>query len=213
MADPQLPLVHVSRPPDDPADGPAPAVVFLHGFGGDERNMIGVADRLPSDLHAFGVRAPFESSNGYSWVSLAGRSRGGFQRGVDALGAFVDALPEAYAVDPDSVGLFGFSQGAKTALAALVDAPERYRWAAALNGFLPAGYDDPARLEAARGEPVFVAVGENDDVIGPQHGERTAELLDSAGLDVTFRRYPTGHRMTGREFEDVSEWLRSQGIV
>lgn len=205
----EFPLVHVSRPPDE-SDGDAPAVVFLHGFGGDERNMIGVADHMPDDLHAFGVRAPFESANGYSWVSTSGQTRGGFRRGIDQLAEFVRLLPEEYDVDPDRVGLFGFSQGAKAGLAALVDRPERYRWVVALNGFLPRSHDDPEEVERAKGKPVFVGVGEDDDVIAPRYGEETAELLDDAGLDVTFRSYPIGHRMSRQEFEDVSEWLDSR---
>lgn len=212
---PELPLVHVSRPPDDPSENAptsesAPAVVLLHGLGGDERNMIGVADHLPDDLHAFGVRAPFESNDGYSWVSLSGRSRGGFRKGIDQLAAFVRRVPEAYDVDPDRVGLFGFSQGAKAGLAALIDRPERYRWVAALNGYLPRSHDDPEEVEDARGKPVFIGVGENDDVIAPRYGEESAELLREAGLDVTFRTYPVGHRMSKQEFEDVSAWLESR---
>lgn len=205
----ELPLVHVNRPPDG-SDGDAPAVVFLHGLGGDEHNMIGVADHLPADLHAFGVRAPYETTDGYSWVPRSGRSRGGFRKSIDRLAEFVRLLPEEYAVAPDRVGLFGFSQGAKAGLAALVDRPERYRWVVALNGFLPRSHDDPEEVANASGKPVFVGVGEDDDVIAPRYGEETADLLDDAGLDVTFRSYPVGHRMTQQEFEDVSAWLDSR---
>jgi phospholipase/carboxylesterase len=205
---PELPLVHVSRPPDEPTEN-APAVVFLHGLGGDEENMIGVADHLPDDLHAFGVRAPFESSNGYSWVSLEGRSRGPFRKSLDQLAEFVRYLTEEDDVAPDHVGLFGFSQGAKAGLAALIDRPERYRWVVALNGYLPRSHDDPDEVANAEGNPVFVGVGENDDVIAPRYGRESAELLDEAGLDVTFRTYPVGHRMSREEFADVSEWLDS----
>ena len=43
---PELPLVHVSRPPDDPSENAPtsenlPAVVLLHGLGGDEPFDVG----------------------------------------------------------------------------------------------------------------------------------------------------------------------------
>ena len=113
-------------------------------------------------------------------------------------------------MDADRVGLFGFSQGAKAGLAALIDRPERYRWVVALNGFLPRSHDDPDEVANAEGKPVFIGVGENDDVIAPRYGRESAELLDEAGLDVTFRTYPIGHRMSREEFADVSDWLDSQ---
>jgi phospholipase/carboxylesterase len=172
--------------------------------------MIGVADHLPDDLHAFGVRAPFEASNGYSWVSLEGRSRGPFRKSLGRLAEFVGFLPEEYDVAPDRVGLFGSSQGAKAGLAALIDRPERYRWAVALNGFLPRSHDDPDEVANANGKPVFVGVGENDDVLAPRYGRETAELLTENGLDVTVRTYPVGHRMSRQEFADISAWLDSR---
>ncbi|MFC4550100.1 MULTISPECIES: alpha/beta hydrolase [Halorussus] len=211
---PDFPLVHVSRPPAEPAEPAerAPAVVLLHGRGGDEYNMIGLADNLPDDLHAFGVRAPYEvgSGSGYAWFPESPRSRGGFRKAVDRLAAFVRGVPEAYNVDPQRVGLFGFSQGAIAALAALVDYPDRLRWAAAMNGYLPESHDDPEEVADARGKAVFVAVGEDDTVIPPRYGEASAELLAEAGLDVTFRAYPTGHRMIPREIRDLSAWLDSR---
>lgn len=205
----ELPFVHVSRPPERATENP-PAVVLLHGRGGDEHNMIGIEDRLPDDLHAFGVRGPHEVSNGYAWFPESGRSRDGFQRGIDQLAAFVRGLPEEYGVDPDRIGLFGFSQGAMAGLAAVVDYPELLRWVAALNGYLPRSHDDPEQLEDARGESVYVAVGEEDNVIPPRYGEESAALLESAGLDVTFESYPVGHRMIAQEFADISAWLGSR---
>lgn len=205
----ELPFVHVSRPPEEPT-GNTPSVVLLHGYGGDEHNMIGIEDRLPDDLHAFGVRGPFEVSNGYAWFPGSSRSRGGFQRGIDQLAAFVRGLPEEYDVAPDRIGLYGFSQGAMASLAALVDYPDLLRWVAALNGYLPGSHDDPELVSNARGEPVFVAAGEEDTVIPPENAERTADLLADAGADVTFRTYPVGHRMIGREFRDISNWLGSR---
>ena len=205
----ELPFVHVSRPPEVPTEN-SPSVVLLHGRGGDEYNMIGIEDRLPDDLHAFGVRGPFEIANGYAWFPESGRGRGGFQRGIDQLAAFVKGLPEAYGVSPNRIGLFGFSQGAMASLAALVDYPDLLRWVAALNGYLPGSHDHPEQVRDARGKPVFVAAGEEDTVIPPEYVGTTADLLADAGVDVTFRTYPVGHRMIGREFRDVSNWLESR---
>lgn len=113
-------------------------------------------------------------------------------------------------MDPELIGSFGFSQGAKVALVALVEEPERFEWAVFLNGFLPRRYADADGVSRARGKGMFVGVGEEDDVISPELGGETAALLDDAGLDVTFRSCPTGHRITDTEVGEVVEWLRSR---
>ncbi|MFC6824537.1 alpha/beta hydrolase [Halopelagius fulvigenes] len=200
----ELPLAHVSKSPGEPT-ADAPAVLLLHGLGGDERQLLPHAENLPDDLHVLGVRGPHSATrNGYAWMGPGSKP---FARSIELLADFAERVPEAYGVDPERIGLFGFSQGAKAALAALVEEPERFRWAVSLNGFLPRGHDDADTLARARGKSAFVGVGEKDSIIGPQYGEKSAARLDDAGLDVTFRSYPVSHRVSDAAVEDVAEWL------
>lgn len=201
-----FPLQYIRKPPDRQTTD-APAVLVLHGYGADETNLFPLVERLPDDLHLFGVRGPHEAGNEkYAWMG-SGSDR--FARSVDLLTEFARLVPEAYDVAPDRIGLFGFSQGAKAALASLVASPDRFRWAVSLNGYLPRAYNDADRLARASEESpsVFVGVGENDNVIPPEHGERTADRLAEAGIDVTFRAYPLGHRLSTEEIDDIAEWL------
>lgn len=185
-------------------------MLVLHGYGADENDLLARTESLPDDLHVLSVRAPHSASNGgYAWMESGADA---FGRSTDRLAEFARLVPEAYDVDPDRIGLFGFSQGAKAALVALVERPDLFRWAVSLNGFLPRPYDSADRLARAREEEVsvLVGVGEDDSIISPEHGERTADLLADAGLDATFRAYPVGHRVSPAEIADVTEWLRSR---
>ncbi|MFC4549404.1 MULTISPECIES: alpha/beta hydrolase [Halorussus] len=203
----EFPLSYVSRPPEEPTTD-APAVLLLHGYGADEADLLSHADYLPSDLHVLSVRGPHPAGeNEYAWMA-SGRDL--FGRSVELLGEFAERVPDAYDVDPHRVGLFGFSQGAKAALAALVTDPQLYRWAVAMNGYLPREYADRERVARARERSVFVGVGEDDAVISPDHGEDSADFLADAELDVTFRSYPVGHRIAAEAVDDVAEWLRSR---
>jgi phospholipase/carboxylesterase len=51
----------------------------------------------------------------------------GFRRSLDHLSAFVHGAVDAYDLDADRVGLLGFSQGAITALSALLERPDDSR--------------------------------------------------------------------------------------
>jgi phospholipase/carboxylesterase len=232
MAD--LPLEHVSRPPDDPPDGPSPGVVVLHGRGADEHDLLPVAAALPEDLHVLSARAPDPLGPGYTWYELD-LSGGGlhasqpdaeqFRRSLDLVHEFVAAAVDAYDLAPDGIGLLGFSQGAITSLATLVerrgsDAPPSSRaqcarenpdhpWVVALNGYLPESHDDPDDVAGAAGTPVFVGAGERDQVIPPERAERAATALADAGLPVSFETYPVGHGTTPDEIGDVADWVQN----
>jgi phospholipase/carboxylesterase len=212
MDDP--PLVHVSAEPETEADGPAPAVVVLHGRGADEQDLLPIARRLPDTLHVLSVRAPDRLQGGYTWYELD-LSAGGlhasqpddedFRRSLDLLDEFVGRAVDSYDLDPERVGLLGFSQGAITSLAALIERPERYAWVAVLHGYLAASHED--RAGDAADTPVFVGAGEDDRIIPAERAERAATILRDAGVDVRFERYPVGHGTSLEEIEDVVEWV------
>lgn len=209
-----LPLVHVSQPPDESLEGPPPVVVFLHGRGADERDLLPIAQFLPDDLHVLSARAPARLDPGYTWYDLDLSAGGlhesqpdpeGFRRSLDLIEEFVDAAVEAYELDPERVGLFGFSQGAIASLSALLERPDAYRWVVALNGYLAEAHED--QVGNAAGTPIFVGCGRRDQMIPAERAERAAERLGEAGADVTFRAYPVDHGTTPEELQDVAEWL------
>ena len=210
---PELPLVHEYRP--GTVDGDAPAVVFIHGRGTNERDLLPLGAQLPDELDVLSVRAPQSMGGpGYTWYDLDLSDGGlhgsqpdpdGFRRSLDLVHEFVPAAVDEYDLDADRVGLLGFSQGAITGLSALLERPDAYRWVVALNGYLAAEHADD--IDAAAGTPAFVGCGAHDQVIPPERAERAAETLDDAGAEVRFERYGVGHGTTPEEVTDVVEWV------
>lgn len=212
-----LPLEHVSRPGTVESD--APAVVLIHGRGTNERDLLPIGAQLPSELHVLSVRAPqrMNGPNSYTWYDLDLSGGGlhasqpdpeGFRRSLDLLSEFLDSAIEEYDLDPDRIGLLGFSQGAIMSLSALLERPDAYRWIVALNGYLAASHEDD--VGAADGKPVFIGCGSMDQVIPPERAERAAELLDSGGADVRFETYGVGHGTTPTEVSDVVAWVEER---
>ena len=217
--DSPLEFVHVA--PTTRTDGERPAVIVLHGRGANEDDLLPIADVLPDDLEIFSVRAPEPLGPGFTWYGLD-LSRGGlhasqpdpedYERSLNYLDEFIQQASEAHTLDPDRIGLLGFSQGAILALGALVTHDRDYNWIAALHGYLPERFS-VADLAAAPATPIFIAGGEHDEVIPPTRAEDAAERLTAAGHDVTFRVYSLGHGIASSEVDDLVDWVANHHNV
>jgi phospholipase/carboxylesterase len=214
---PDLPLDHAYVPPETDAD-PAPAVVVLHGRGADEEDLLPVARHLPDALAVVSLRAPDPLHGGYTWYALdvpdgdLHRSQPDaedFQRSLDRVAAAVDAARGAYGLDPDRIGLLGFSQGAIVSLALLLEAPARYAWVAALHGYLAASHADRAP-DGLAGTPVFVGAGRGDRIIPPSRSADAADRLRDLGADVEHGVYEGGHGIGADELDDLVAFVERQ---
>jgi phospholipase/carboxylesterase len=203
--------------PDDPAT--APAVFVLHGRGADEEDLLPVANALPDDLHVVSLRAPDRLQGGYTWyeLDLSGGGlhesqphAGDFRRSLDRVVESVEAAVGAYDLDADRLGLLGFSQGAITSLAAVLESPERYAWVVALHGYLPDSHVD-LDPDGIAGKPAFVGAGTGDRVIPDSRSAAAAERLSAVGADVTYETYPVGHGIDEAELADVVAFVETNG--
>ena len=215
MAD--LPLTHEFVAPGADPGAPPPAVVVLHGRGADERDLLPIAGHFPDELAVVSLRAPDRLMGGYTWYELDMSAGGlhqsqpdpdGFRRSLDLVAESVGAALDAYDLDPDRLGLMGFSQGAIMTCSLLLEAPDRYAWIAALHGYLAAAHAD-LEPEDVAGTPVFVAAGTADQLIPAARAEAAADRLEELGCAVTFETYPTGHGVGPDELADLVAFVEA----
>lgn len=184
-----------------------PLLLILHGFGAHEGDLFSLAPYLPLHPAIASLRAPLVAGGGWSWFPID-QPGGPSPEAVDAaaLGVlqWLDALPE----QPTSVGLLGFSQGGAMALQLMRHAPERFRFAVQLSGFVPPGErPSDARLAELR-PPVFWGRGTLDDVIPAVAIDRTLGWLPNHST-LTERVYEdVGHSVSESELRDVVAFLR-----
>ena len=121
-------MAELDGPRLEPRSGPArQLVVFLHGYGADGNDLIGLGREWARDLpHAAFVspHAPEAcgmSPTGRQWFNLSFRDPGELERGVKRSGpvleAFLDAELKRHSLPASALGLVGFSQGTMMALA------------------------------------------------------------------------------------------------
>jgi phospholipase/carboxylesterase len=179
------------------------AVVFLHGYGANGADLLGLADplgeHLPDTLFVAPdapeacAGAPF----GFQWFpipwidnSSEEESERGMMQAVEDLNAFLDALMVDEDLLPEQVVLLGFSQGTMMALHV---APRREDAVAGVVGFSgrllsPESLKD----EAVVRPPILLIHGDIDDVVPPHSLPEAAQALQDAGWTDVFAHIMKG---------------------
>ncbi len=182
------------------------AVVFLHGYGANGADLMGLADPLGEhlpDTAFFAPDAPEDcagSPMGFQWFpipwidgSSEEESQAGMARAMEDLNAYLDGLMVDQDLLPEQVMVFGFSQGTMMALHVLPRREDAVAGLCAFSGRLL----DPEALkdEVVCRPPVLLVHGDEDDVVPAQSLPQAAEALQGAGWKEVFAHIQkgTGH--------------------
>lgn len=177
-------------------------VVFLHGYGADGADLLGLADVLAPHLPGVAFVAPDAPERcvgggfGYQWFPIPwidGSPEAAAEAGLEAaardLNGFLDAQLAEEGLGPDRLVLVGFSQGAMMSLHV---APRRDREVAgivAISGRLLR--PEVLASEAVVKPPVLLIHGDQDPVVPFSDMGSAGDALVAAG-------FPTyGHVMQG----------------
>lgn len=170
-------------------------VVFLHGYGADGADLLGLADPLAPHMPDTVFLAPNAPENctgnpmGFQWFPIPwidGSSQEaaleGLERASDDLNVYLDKVLEEENVTPSDLMIIGFSQGTMMALHVLPRRTEEVSGIIGFSGRLMA----PERLtaEVVSRPPVLLIHGDQDDVVPPQSMNEAGEALGESGFDV-----------------------------
>ena len=218
MTDADLPLEHVTVPPRTDVENPPPGVFVLHGRGANEEDLLPIAQRFPEEFFVVSLRAPDRLMGGYTWYELD-LSGGGlqesqphpeeFRRSIDLVTESITAATNAYPIDPERIGLLGFSQGAITSLSLLLEAPTKYDWVVSLHGHLADSHVD-REPDGIEGKPVFLTGGANDQVIPASRVQAAGDRPDELGCAVEGDTYGSAHGIGPDELDDLLVWTERQ---
>ncbi|MGH1576974.1 alpha/beta hydrolase [Planktotalea sp.] len=178
-------------------------VVFLHGYGANGADLLGLADPLGEHLPDTLFVAPDApedcagSPMGFQWFpipwidnSSEEEAERGMNAAVEDLNAFLDALMVDEDVLPEQVVLFGFSQGTMMSLHV---APRREDSVAGVVGF-SGRLLSPELLvdEVVVRPPILLVHGDADDVVPVQSLPEAAEALQKAGFEDVYAHIMKG---------------------
>jgi phospholipase/carboxylesterase len=197
-------MTTLSGPARPAASGRADSlVIFLHGYGADGNDLIGLAAPLAPYLPNTRFVAPnapercVNNPMGCQWFPIPwldgtpeAAARASAQSAFALLDAWLDET--AAAMPPARTVLFGFSQGTMMALHVALRRPEPYAGIVGFSGRLL----EPARLaaEIASRPPVLLIHGDEDPMVPVAHLAEAADALAAAGVETrTHVSAGTGH--------------------
>lgn len=177
-----------------PQDADA-VVVFLHGYGADGADLLGLADPLAPHLPGTAFHAPdapersINNPMGYQWFpipwldgSSEADAKAAMDRSVTALNGFLDKVLADEGLDATRMVVIGFSQGTMMALHVL---PRRTDAVAGIVGFSGRLLDaETLESEAKVKPPVLLIHGDQDPVVPFQDMGLAGDALLAADFDV-----------------------------
>jgi len=150
----------------------------------------------------------------YDIMSMDIGNRGQDQEGINASANAIDALIANEAtrdVPSNRIILAGFSQGGAIALYAGLRNAQPLAGILALSTYFPLQDQVlPTLDESRKSLPVFMAHGQQDDVINIKYAEQSRDVMVENGIDVEWHDYAIPHSVSADEVVDISTWMKRQ---
>ncbi|QHW38304.1 alpha/beta hydrolase [Staphylococcus ursi] len=162
-----------------------PTFVFLHGTGGDENDLLPLAEILDPTYNVLGVRGNV-SENG---MNRFFKRHGEGQYDVEdlkfrttELHEFLENAADKYNFDLDKVVLVGFSNGSNIAISLMLNENMPYKKGLLFAPLYP--LDVPEDLDLS-GKSVYLSMGKNDPIVPVEASEHVRAIFKDRGADVT----------------------------
>jgi phospholipase/carboxylesterase len=192
---------------------PYPLLVFLHGHGSSEEQILRLAPRLSRRNYVcIGLRGPHAVTSratgavSYSWGLDANPDYGV----EDYVLRSIEQTRRLYHVHTERIYLAGFREGATLAYRLGMLYPERFGGIISLNGNMPRRGGPLLRLPQVRNLRVLIGHGIANALVPLAMAKDDFRLLYTAGLDIHLHTYATNHRIHPDMLRDVDRWIMRQ---
>jgi phospholipase/carboxylesterase len=187
-----------------------PLVVFFHGHGGNEKQILRLAPRLSRRNYiCLGLRGTqrlgqrMDGEIGYTW---------GSEGECDAITEdyvfrAIEQTRRSYHVHSERIYLAGICEGATLTYRLGLNFSDRFAGVISLNGTLPPRGSLFLRLPEVRQLRAFIGHGIANSVIPFTQARSDFRLLYTAGLDVRLHSYPATHRLHTDMLRDINRWI------
>ncbi len=201
------------------------SVIWLHGLGADGYDFEPVVKQLLRSETFLNVRfvlphapeIPVTRNNGYimpAWYDIYGviPVQQEDEAGIKASQRYIESLIQtelSRGIASERIVLAGFSQGGAIALHTALRYAHKLAGVLALSTYLPLHSKLVTEAhDANKSVPIFMAHGVYDDVISPDMGKLSRDLLQNNRYSVSWHEYNMAHSVCAEEIADIQEFLK-----
>lgn len=197
---------HIFKKGNDPS---LPTLILLHGTGGDENDLLPIADMIAPDASILSIRGNV-SENGmprfFKRLAMGVFDKEDLAKRTEELHAFIVDAAKTYQFDAARTVAIGYSNGANIAANALYTIPDSFAGAVLLHAMQP---QETVQLSSEIQSSVFVSSGKRDQMIPSVESEKLISTLKEAGAKVTEFWTEGGHELRREEIEEAKQWFDS----
>ena len=200
--------IHKFIPASD-SPGEAFTLLLLHGTGGDENDLLGLAGRFGPGFNYLSPRGKVLengmprffrrlSEGVFDQEDLANRTRD--------LAAFLRQASTHYGFHPRRIIGLGYSNGANMAASLMLSGENVLKHAVLMHAMVPF---IPGDFPMLRHSQVLLTAGENDPIVPVENTSSLADLLVRAGAEVEIFWHQAGHSLTESEISHAHIFLKN----
>ena len=190
-----------------------PLIVWLHGQGSDERQLMRVMPLVSMRnfvaIAPRGVRIAGEGGarrDSFGWQ----QSEDHIRQAEEAIFGSLETVRTKLHLNPRQVFLAGFDAGGTMAFRVAMNHPSRFSGVLSLCGPFPSTGTPLRHLVEARKVSALLAVGRDSTQYPPASVCEDLRLFHTAGLSITLRQYPCGHELARQMLVDMNRWIVEQ---
>ncbi|WP_078553671.1 alpha/beta hydrolase [Bacillus alkalicellulosilyticus] len=186
-----------------------PTLLLLHGTGGNEQDLIPLAQAIAPNASMLGVKGNV-LENGMP------RFFRRLQEGIfdeedlifrtKELNDFIGECAQNYQFNRDNVVAIGYSNGANIAASIMYHYEKSLAGAILFHAMVPLRGIDLPHLH---GTPVFIGAGKRDPLIPQEETKELVANLEHAHAKVTEHWHEGGHELRSEEVEQAKVWYTS----
>ena len=182
--------------------------VTLHGTGGNEQDLLSVAEYLNPAANILSFRGDVneqgylrffkrKAEGVYDWDDLTQRR----QRFVE----HIVELSQTYGFDLDKVIFVGFSNGSNMAMDILLHATEIFKYGILFAPLYPKALADSIELNQTQ---LFLSMGQHDPICPMSENQYLLDQLQDKGAKIQ-TTWVGGHQITQASLDQAKEWIKA----
>lgn len=208
----------------NPIKSPSASIICLHGLGASGHDSANMARAVafstgfrfvfphapvrPVTLNGGAPMPAWYDIHGLTFDSI--EDEVGIRAAAESLFHLMQKEVER-GIPSNRIVLAGFSQGGAMALYTALRYPHALAGILALSTYLPLHHFLEKEASVANKlTPIFMAHGDEDNVVAPALGEFSYKCLKKLEYSVQFNRYPIGHSVCPQEIIDITLWLQQR---